>query len=195
MVVGPCQRQRPEQREEGLRAAPCVARRPSAGTRSGRTRMVGIVRVEVLCQRQSGEAESLATQCLLQGLEVPRVGPLGTDAGIDFSRDRGYERCAPTTLATALAVASARRRTVCKRVSKSWAFTLPCLRNASTSASTAAFNAANISSLKPPFQPRDRAVQSTAPRAWSESSHPRNRPISARSIPPYGKSSLSCRAP
>ena len=86
--------------------------------------MVGIVRVEVLCQRQRGEAESLATQCLLQGLEVLRVDPLGTEEGIDFGRNRGYERCAPTTLATSLAVASARRRTVCKRVSKSCAFTL-----------------------------------------------------------------------
>ena len=71
--------------------------------------MVGIVRVEVLRQRQRGEAEGLATQCLLKGLEVLRGGPLGADEGIDFSRDRGYERCAPTTLATSLAVASARR--------------------------------------------------------------------------------------
>jgi len=87
--------------------------------------VVGIVRVEVLCQRQRGEAESLATQWLLQGLEVLRVGPLGTEEGIDFSRNRGCERCAPTTLATSLTVARARRRTVCKRVSKSCAFTLP----------------------------------------------------------------------
>ena len=35
-----------------------------------------------------------------------------------------------------------------------------------------ASNAATISS-KPPFRPRDRAVQSTAPRAWSESSLPK----------------------
>ena len=110
---------RPQQRGEGLRATACVARRPAAGARDGRIRMVGIVRVEVLRHCLRDEAENLATQCLLKGLEVLRVSPLGADEGIDFSRDRGYERRAPISLATSLAVASARRRTVCKRASKS----------------------------------------------------------------------------
>ena len=71
--------------------------------------MVGIVRVEVLRHRLRGEAEGLVTECLLEGLEVLRGGPSRPDERIDFGRDRGYERCAPTTLTTWLAVASARR--------------------------------------------------------------------------------------
>ena len=49
------------------------------------------------------------TECLLKGLEVLRVGPPRPDERIDFSRDRGYERCAPAALTTRVAVASARR--------------------------------------------------------------------------------------
>ena len=71
--------------------------------------MVGIVRVEALRHRLGGDSEGLVTQCLLKGLEVLRVGPLRPDERIDFGRDRGYERCAPTVLATRVAVASAQR--------------------------------------------------------------------------------------
>ena len=41
----------------------------------------------------------------------------------------------------------------------------------------------------------DRAVSSPAPRAWSESSYPSNRSISACSIPLTANPQLSCRAP
>ncbi len=71
--------------------------------------MVGIVRVVVRPQRLSGEAEGLAAEGLLDGLEVLRGGLPRSDEGIDFSRKRGYERCAPITLAAWLAVARARR--------------------------------------------------------------------------------------
>lgn len=75
MVVGPFQRQRPEQRGEGLGAAAGVARLSAAGARDVRIRMVGIVRVEVLRQRQRGKVEGATTQGLLEGLEVLRVTP------------------------------------------------------------------------------------------------------------------------
>ena len=71
--------------------------------------MVGIVGVVVLRHRLSGEAEGLATERLLEGLEVLRVDAPRPDEGIDFNRERGYDRCAPTILAAWLAVASARR--------------------------------------------------------------------------------------
>ncbi len=71
--------------------------------------MVGIVRVEVLRHRLSGEAEGLAAEGLLEGLEVLRGGPPRSDERIDFGRERGYERYAPITLTAWLAVASARR--------------------------------------------------------------------------------------
>ena len=48
----------------------------------------------------------------------------------------------------------------------------------------------------PLFRPRDRAVQLTAPRAWSESSLPKVIGRSAvAQYPPFGKTSLACRAP
>ena len=109
MVVGAVQGQRSQQRGEGLRAAAGVVRRLAAGARYRRTRMVGIVRVVVLRHRLSGEAEGLAAEGLLEGLEVLRGGPPRSDERIDFSRKRGYERCAPITLTAWLAVASARR--------------------------------------------------------------------------------------
>ncbi len=71
--------------------------------------MVGIVCVVVLPQRLRGEAEGLATEGLLEGLEVLRVDVPRPDEDTDFSRERGYEPCAPITLAAWLAVASARR--------------------------------------------------------------------------------------
>ena len=109
MVVGPFQRQRSEQRGEGLWAAAGVARLSAAGTRDGRIRMVGIVRIEVLRQRQRGKAEGSTTQCLLDGLEVLRVGSPWSEQRSNFSRKRGYERGAETVFAAWLAVASARR--------------------------------------------------------------------------------------
>ena len=71
--------------------------------------MVGIVRVESLRHRLRGDSEGLVTDCLLKSLEVPRVGPPRPDERIDFSLDRGYERCTPTAWTTRVAVASARR--------------------------------------------------------------------------------------
>ena len=71
--------------------------------------MVGIVRVEVLRHRLRGEAEDLATEGLLESLEVLSVDAPRPDERIDFGRERGYERCAPITLTAWLAVASARR--------------------------------------------------------------------------------------
>ena len=112
MVVGPFQRQRPEQRGEGLRAAAGVARRLAADARYRRTRMVGIVRVAGLRHRFGGEVEGLATDGLLKGLEVLCVDALRPPERIDFGRDCGYERGAPTPLATRAAAASARRYTV-----------------------------------------------------------------------------------
>ena len=94
--------QRPQQRGEGLRAAAGVVRRLAAGARYRRTRMVGIV-VVVLRHRLSGEAEGLAAEGLLEGLEVLRGGPPRSDERIDFGRERGYERCAPITLTAWLA--------------------------------------------------------------------------------------------
>ena len=109
VVVGAFEGQRSQQRGEGLRAAAGVARRLAAGARYRRTRMVGIVRVEVLRHRLRSDAEGLATEGVLDGLEVLRGGSPRSDERIDFSRDRGYERCPPTTLTTWLAVARARR--------------------------------------------------------------------------------------
>ena len=71
--------------------------------------MVGIVRVVVLPQRLRDEAEGLAAEGLLEGLEVLRGGPPRSDERIDFDRERGYDRCAPITLTAWLAVARARR--------------------------------------------------------------------------------------
>ena len=71
--------------------------------------MVGIVRVESLRHCLRGDSEGLVTDCLLNSLEVLRVGPPRPDERIDFSLDRGYERCAPTAWTTRVAVASARR--------------------------------------------------------------------------------------
>ena len=75
--------------------------------------MVGIVRVEALRHHLRGDFEDLVTQCLLksleESLEVLLVDPPRPDERIEFGRDRGYERWAQTTLATWLAVASARR--------------------------------------------------------------------------------------
>ena len=103
------QGQRPQPRREGLRAAADVACPAAAGARDGRIRMVCIVRVEVLRHRLRGEAVDLATEDLLEGLEVLRGGPPRSDERIDFGRERGYERCAPITLTAWLAVARARR--------------------------------------------------------------------------------------
>ena len=71
--------------------------------------MVGIVRVVVLPQRLRDEAEDLAAESLLEGLEVLRGGPPRSDERIDLDRERGYDRCAPITLTAWLAVARARR--------------------------------------------------------------------------------------
>ncbi len=109
MVVGPFQRQRPEQRDEGLRAAAGKARPSAAGASHGRIRRVGIVRVEVLRQRLRGEIEDSTTQGLLKGLEVLRGGPPWSEQRSNFSRKRGYERGAETVFTAWLAVASARR--------------------------------------------------------------------------------------
>ena len=109
MVVGPFQRQRPEQRGEGLWAAAGVARLSAASARDGRIRWVGIVRVEVLCQRLRGKSEGSTTQCLLDGLEVPRATPPWSEQRSNFSRKRGYERGAEIVFTAWLAVASARR--------------------------------------------------------------------------------------
>ena len=76
MEVGPFQRQRPEQRDEGLRAAACVARRPAAGARSGRTRMVGIVRVESLRHCLRGDSEGLGDGVPAQQPRSPARRPL-----------------------------------------------------------------------------------------------------------------------
>ena len=109
MVVGPFQRQRTEQRGEGLGAAAGVARLSAAGARDGRIRMVGIVRVEVLRQRLGGEVEDSTTQGLLKSLEVLRGGLPWSEQRSNFSRKRGYERGAETVFTAWLAVASARR--------------------------------------------------------------------------------------
>ena len=53
---------------------------------------------EVLGHRLCGEAEGSTTECLLDGLEVLRGGSPRADERIDFSRKRGYERCAPNHL-------------------------------------------------------------------------------------------------
>ena len=71
--------------------------------------MVGMVLVQSPCHRRGGDSEGLATECLLEGLEILRVGPPRPDERIDFSLDRGYERGAPTAWTTRVAVASARR--------------------------------------------------------------------------------------
>lgn len=71
--------------------------------------MVGTIGVESLRYRLGGDSAGLVTQCPLKGLEVLRVYPPRPDERIDFGRDRGYERCAPTALTTRVAVASARR--------------------------------------------------------------------------------------
>ena len=71
--------------------------------------MVGMVLVQSPGHRRGGDSEGLATECLLEGLEILRVGPPRPDERIDFSLDRGYERCAPTASTTRVAVASARR--------------------------------------------------------------------------------------
>ena len=81
--------------------------------------MVGIVRVVGLRHRLGDEVEGLATEGLLKGLEVRRVDALRPPERIDFGRKCGYERCAPISLATRSAAASARRYTVRSRVSKS----------------------------------------------------------------------------
>ena len=109
VVVGAFQCQRPQHRGERLGAPSGVARRLSAGARCRRTRMVGMVLVQSPCHRRGGDSEGLATECLLEGLEILRVGPPRPDERIDFSLDRGYERCAPTAWTTRVAVASARR--------------------------------------------------------------------------------------
>ena len=67
------QRQRSQQRGEGLSPAADVACPAAAGPRDGRIRMVCIVRVEVLRHRLRGEAEDLATEGPLEGLEVLRA--------------------------------------------------------------------------------------------------------------------------
>lgn len=109
MVVGPFQRQRPEQRGEGLGAAAGVARPPAAGARDGRIRRVGIVPVEELRKRLRGKVEGSTTQGLLEGLEVRRVTPPWSEQRSNFSRKRGYERGVESVFAASLAVASARR--------------------------------------------------------------------------------------
>lgn len=48
--------------------------------------MVGIVRVEVLRQRQRGKVEGATTQGLLEGLEVLRVTPPWSEQRSNFSR-------------------------------------------------------------------------------------------------------------
>ena len=75
---------------------PAKARPSAAGARDGRIRRVGIVRVEVLCQPLRGKAEGSTTQCLLEGLEVLRIGPPWSEQRSNFSRKRGYERGAET---------------------------------------------------------------------------------------------------
>ena len=85
--------------------------------------MVGIVRVEAPRHPLRGDVESLVTDRLFEGLEVRHLGAPGTDERIDFGPDSGYERCAPAASTIRLAVASARRRTDCRSVSKSFAFT------------------------------------------------------------------------
>ena len=71
--------------------------------------MVGIVRVAVLRQRLRGKAEGSTTQCLLESLEVLRVGLPWSEQRSNFSRKRGYDRSAETAFTAWLAVASARR--------------------------------------------------------------------------------------
>lgn len=71
--------------------------------------MVGIVRVEVLRQPLRGKVEGSTTQGLLDGLEVLRVDPPGSEQRSNFSRKRGYDCGAEIVFTAWLAVASARR--------------------------------------------------------------------------------------
>ena len=68
-----------------------------------------MVRVEPLRRHLRGDAEGLATECLLEGLEVLRLHAPRSDERIDFGRESGYERCAPAAWMTRSAASSARR--------------------------------------------------------------------------------------
>ena len=71
--------------------------------------MVGVVGVEALRHHLPDEAEGLATEGLLEGLEVLCIHRPRSDDRRDFGLDSGYERCAPAALKTRSAVSSARR--------------------------------------------------------------------------------------
>ncbi len=103
MVVGPFQRQRPEQRDEGLRAAAGKAR-PSAPQATVESEGSASA-----CASASAARSRTRPQGLLKGLEVLRGGPPWSEQRSNFSRKRGYERGAETVFTAWLAVASARR--------------------------------------------------------------------------------------
>ena len=92
---------------ERFRAAARVARRLSAGARYRRTRMVGMVLVQSSRHRQGGDGEGLATDCLLEGLEILRVRLPRSYERFDFALVRGRERCSAAAFTTRAAVARA----------------------------------------------------------------------------------------
>ena len=69
--------------------------------------MVGMVRVESLRHRQGGDGEGLATDCLLEGLEILRVRLPRSYERFNFGLDRGRERCSAAAFTTRAAVARA----------------------------------------------------------------------------------------
>ena len=196
VVVGALQGNRPQQRGERFRATAGVARQPAAGARCGRTRMVGIVRVEAPRHPLRGDVESLLTDCLFEGLEVRHVGASGTDERIDFGPDSATS-AAPQPLLRSRSPWPARGGEPTAGASRSPSHSRSRVwRNASTSASTADFKAANISSLKPPFfgSVSERFRQSHLGHGQS----PPTRGIGRSALARYrrtAKPSHSCRAP
>ena len=69
--------------------------------------MVGMVRVESPRHHQGGEGEGLATDCLLEGLEILRVRLPRFYERFDFGLERGCERCSAAAFTTRAAVARA----------------------------------------------------------------------------------------
>ena len=187
MVVGPFQRQRPEQRGEGLGAAAGVARLSvRRRTLTVESEWSASSALKYCASACAANFEDSTTQCLLEGLEVLRVDPRrGPMQRSNFSRKRGYERWRRNRLH---GLARRGERSTVNGLQEG----LEVLRiHASSSQERVDVGldrrlqrCEHLLLEAPFFRPRDRAVQSTATRAWSESSYPINRPISSRSIPP-----------
>ena len=69
--------------------------------------MVGMVLVQLPRHRQGGDGEGLATDCLLEGLEILRVRLPRSYERFDFGLDRGRECCSAAAFTTRAAVARA----------------------------------------------------------------------------------------